>query len=225
LATGRTAPGKETSDFEIAPPVVTRGAPDRRAIALIAHAEDGNGSIAPPHEALMYRSSIRIEASPDAGSVTQAQTPPLLTIRQPDPASPREDEESPRSPRELRTQTVIRERAVINEVLRRGEPERGGARNGGDEAESPLPAPKRPATSLPIVGQPRVAPLSEYRSGEKIGRGAEKSAPAPTIHVTIGRVEVRATQVTSQSTPKPRPASHTMSLDDYLRRRGEGGAK
>ncbi len=50
------------------------------------------------------------------------------------------------------------------------------------------------------------------------------SDPAPTIHVTIGRVEVRA--VTSPTTPanRQRPAPTTRSLDDYLRQRREEGS-
>lgn len=45
--------------------------------------------------------------------------------------------------------------------------------------------------------------------------------PAPTIQVTIGRVEVRAT---APSTPqrKPRPAPTVMSLDEYLDRNAGG---
>jgi hypothetical protein len=43
----------------------------------------------------------------------------------------------------------------------------------------------------------------------------------PTIHVTIGRIEVKATPPTAA--PKRRAsASPTMSLDEYLRRRSGG---
>jgi hypothetical protein len=48
------------------------------------------------------------------------------------------------------------------------------------------------------------------------------TTPAPTIQVTIGRIEIRATQVSDKSSAKPRPASATMSLDDYLKQRKEG---
>jgi hypothetical protein len=48
---------------------------------------------------------------------------------------------------------------------------------------------------------------------------AAVAAPAPTIQVTIGRIEVRAT---APSTPerKRRPAPAAMSLDEYLDRNG-----
>lgn len=50
----------------------------------------------------------------------------------------------------------------------------------------------------------------------------EPSRPAPTIQVTIGRIEVRATPPPASTQPKPRPASPVMSLDEYLRQRGGG---
>ena len=50
--------------------------------------------------------------------------------------------------------------------------------------------------------------------------GARKSADvAPTINVTIGRVEVRATQDRPAAKRRPDDAAPRMSLDDYLRRR------
>jgi hypothetical protein len=46
---------------------------------------------------------------------------------------------------------------------------------------------------------------------------------APTIHVTIGRVEVRAATpaATAPSAPRRQPA--VLSLDEYLKQRGSGG--
>jgi hypothetical protein len=44
----------------------------------------------------------------------------------------------------------------------------------------------------------------------------------PTIQVTIGRIEIRATQATDKPTARPRAASTTMSLDDYLKQRNGG---
>lgn len=46
--------------------------------------------------------------------------------------------------------------------------------------------------------------------------------PEPTIQVTIGRIEVRAVSPQA-STPKERPASPVMSLNDYLRQRSKRG--
>lgn len=44
----------------------------------------------------------------------------------------------------------------------------------------------------------------------------------PTIQVTIGRIEIRATQNTDKTPAKPRTASTTLSLDDYLKQRNGG---
>jgi hypothetical protein len=42
--------------------------------------------------------------------------------------------------------------------------------------------------------------------------------PAPQIHVSIGRIEVRAVTPPPTAAPQPKPApTPRMSLDDYLR--------
>ncbi|PZO52630.1 MAG: hypothetical protein DCF15_13590 [Phormidesmis priestleyi] len=48
-----------------------------------------------------------------------------------------------------------------------------------------------------------------------------KVSSAPTINVTIGRIEVRAMPLASAQA-KPRSASSVMSLNEYLRKRGGG---
>ncbi len=55
-------------------------------------------------------------------------------------------------------------------------------------------------------------------------QSAMNAIPAPTIQVTIGRIEIRATQLADKSTTKPRSVSTTMSLDDYLKQRNGGKA-
>lgn len=61
-----------------------------------------------------------------------------------------------------------------------------------------------PATTLPSDGTART------------------NAAPPTVHVTIGRLEIRAVQ-SMQTVPAP-PPSPRLSLDEYLRR-GNGGAR
>jgi hypothetical protein len=55
-------------------------------------------------------------------------------------------------------------------------------------------------------------------------RAGRKAPVAPTIKVTIGRIEVRATgpEKTAESAPGPVKAP-VMSLDEYLRQRDNGG--
>jgi hypothetical protein len=56
------------------------------------------------------------------------------------------------------------------------------------------------------------------------GRLAAPPTPRPVIHVTIGRIEVRAARQTAAPQPAERRSpSAAMSLDEYLRRRSEGG--
>jgi hypothetical protein len=84
---------------------------------------------------------------------------------------------------------------------------------------SPLVAPP----IAPIVPTTRAGvPAAPAVPGAVAAPGANAApAPAPTIHVTIGRVEVRAT---APSTPqrKARPAPAVMSLDEYLDRNAGG---
>lgn len=80
--------------------------------------------------------------------------------------------------------------------------------------------------SQSVVVRPRVA-LAERQGNTtaNIGTGparVHEQPPAPTIHVSIGRIEVRATGPGAPA-PKLRSASQTRSLDDYLRRRSSGG--
>jgi hypothetical protein len=44
--------------------------------------------------------------------------------------------------------------------------------------------------------------------------------PEPTVHVTIGRVEVRAVTAPARP-PRAAPAARTMSLDEYLAERNQ----
>ncbi len=79
-----------------------------------------------------------------------------------------------------------------------------------------------PQQSTRQVGYPRY-PHNRVNQHEVVPAPQESSAPAPTIQVTIGRIEVRATP---PPTPRPqtsRSAPSVMSLDDYLNQRTRGG--
>jgi hypothetical protein len=87
------------------------------------------------------------------------------------------------------------------------------------------PQPPLDGTQVVVI-QSRVMPVerrgADRRNSDPLSLSAQAPPPAPTIHVTIGRVEVRATAPTVPAS-KPRPAPRTMSLDDYLRQRSRGG--
>ncbi len=68
-----------------------------------------------------------------------------------------------------------------------------------------------------------IPPYNRVNQHEAALTMQEPSTPAPTIQVTIGRIEVRATP---PPTPRPqaaRSAPSVMSLDDYLNQRAKGG--
>ncbi|MFY9553201.1 MAG: hypothetical protein WAV47_00630 [Blastocatellia bacterium] len=72
--------------------------------------------------------------------------------------------------------------------------------------------------------QPSVKPLFEDRV-KGFGLEERQAPPAePVVHVTIGRIEIRAVQ-SQQSSAKRRATTPVMNLDDYLRRRSEGSGR
>jgi hypothetical protein len=66
--------------------------------------------------------------------------------------------------------------------------------------------------------EPRHVPRRERQAAARDAK-IERAEVAPTINVTIGRVEVRATQGTPPAPRRAETAAPRMSLDDYLRRR------
>jgi hypothetical protein len=88
-------------------------------------------------------------------------------------------------------------------------------------ALKPLVMPEPPERELParsdvqaivptIRPLPPIAPLPPATA-----------TPAPTVNVTIGRVEVRAVPPPAQQRAKPKPAT-VLNLEDYLRQRAKG---
>jgi hypothetical protein len=104
-----------------------------------------------------------------------------------------------------------------------------------DQSRLNAPATKLPATPVssdrkengdsktPAVVHSKIAPLIE-RTLEPVQTNRRAGQPQPTIHVTIGRVEVRAVQ-SSPAQTKSRTATPVMNLDDYLRRRSQGNTR
>ena len=83
-----------------------------------------------------------------------------------------------------------------------------------------VPAASQAPSAEPVTRflQPVVPPLPDLAARNP------PPQPAPTVNVTIGRIEVRATPpVASQRRPAPRP--QIMSLDEYLQSRTNGGRR
>ena len=71
-----------------------------------------------------------------------------------------------------------------------------------------------PATVQPAP-RPAKATAAPRAPGQNAGRSHE-----PTVHVTIGRVEIRATSSPTAENRAPRRSGPKLSLDDYLKARG-----
>jgi hypothetical protein len=86
--------------------------------------------------------------------------------------------------------------------------------------------PKEPAVIKPRTQKKAIAP----RGPSPVRRAVSpsdltsvlKQPAAPIIHVTIGRVEVRATAPASEPAKKAHPAGPRLGLEDYLRSRSKG---
>jgi hypothetical protein len=90
--------------------------------------------------------------------------------------------------------------------------------------EPPLFAPVKPNSIIVRTDSPRVETKTTEQSGmQQISHQFDMDVtPTPTIQVTIGRIEIRATQVADKPVTRSRAVSNTMSLDDYLKQRGGG---
>jgi len=81
----------------------------------------------------------------------------------------------------------------------------------------------QPSTML-IAVQPQITTYAES-SQQRQNVSAEPPEAAPTIHVTIGRLEVRATPPPSSPKNEKRSRAPVMSLDEYLRQRAQGNGR
>lgn len=92
----------------------------------------------------------------------------------------------------------------------------GPTRSAVESLSGPEPA--------PVVVRPLVRPVPEGEVTAQPGATPDIESSAPTIQVTIGRVEVRAvSEPPPQQKERPRPP--VMSLDEYLRLRANGGER
>jgi len=104
--------------------------------------------------------------------------------------------------------------------------------SGTEGMARPLSAPSLTAHKRPrriVQGEParNITHLHPAFSSPPARGQPEAASQEPTIQVTIGRVEVRAVSATTSPTrarqEPERPAA--MSLDEYLRRQGQGGRR
>ena len=90
--------------------------------------------------------------------------------------------------------------------------------------ECRLPSEKtRIESTIPMADRFSIRPTPPFRNRRTEGSfPRQTSNPESAIHVTIGRVEVRATAPVQKPAPKAANRSPVMGLDEYLRRRNGG---
>lgn len=151
------------------------------------------------------------ELEPREPSLREAfeETRPSNVVRPAQPSTParREADAAPRTHDE--ELSLLR-----NESART--PERDRRREDAGESNAARQAQRGRESSATI--EPRHVPRRERQAAARDAK-RERAEVAPTINVTIGRVEVRATQAPATAPRRAETAAPRMSLDDYLRRR------
>ncbi|KYC37279.1 hypothetical protein WA1_47550 [Scytonema hofmannii PCC 7110] len=92
--------------------------------------------------------------------------------------------------------------------------------------EKTVPVYTKKPTEPDVVPAPQTVVVSPHTPTVKLveqeSSQATPTQSAPTIHVSIGRIEVRATPTSTQPSTRSRPTPSVMSLEEYLRQRGGG---
>ena len=130
-------------------------------------------------------------------------------------------EDPPRAASVKPTSTVVHsEQSIV---------ERNTSNQATDQADKKInietslrPAPVKPVSIIVQAEHSTAASNIPNKAVPSAQFDTEATPPAPTIQVTIGRVEIRATQVSDKSAAKPCAVSTAMSLDDYLKQRSGG---
>lgn len=144
----------------------------------------------------------------------------LEPVGQPSIAQPVITRQKPVIEREFET-IIIREKAITDETA--GQSQSQTQLASMSVAALPEAMEDGGSKASPIIVQSRIEPLIDT-GPEQLYLNRPSSPPQPTVHVTIGRIEVRAVQA-SQSPARLRAAPPVMNLDDYLKFRGQGGAR
>ena len=216
---------------------VSRAGPDVAQSTSVFSAPQG--AILPPVQQASQAGKSRPApppAHPEPGAV-QPVPPPATVSGGTDARAPRSVIEERRRPA---LEPVIREAVTggagspapppgAARATTEGPPPRTGAEQesrGALEPTCPRPEPPPlPVTSTPVVARPRVTTARHVEPAAPTSTGPPATPqPEPTIHVTIGRVEVRAiTPVPRVPRRQPAKTGPALSLHDYLKQRSEGG--
>lgn len=218
--------------FEPFPPAQTLGPAIREPKPTIPNTEvgrddavgQGTTNLDPPFSLQLQTPSQQPAAQPLLTEVPPA-IPPLSSRRE-TPVEPRipasADAAAPAVEREM---TRIEERVtMLTERERVPGSDATPVIAAANRQRQPESEPLKPMNPLVAELKPIVPALTGFK--DAVARQPvdvrPEPTPMPTIQVTIGRIEIRATQTSEKSAAKPRPAQATMSLDDYLKQRDGG---
>jgi hypothetical protein len=85
----------------------------------------------------------------------------------------------------------------------------------------PAPAPALvPQAAAPVAVPLSAAPAPLARAAARAARVPATPAPEPAVHVTIGRIEVRAATPSAAPKRRTKPEPPRLALAEYLRERG-----
>jgi hypothetical protein len=175
------------------------------------------------------RSSDHVAAAPPKPTASAEVTAAVSPVAQPRPAPIAVPLPLPKDPRHVALASQERRPTISLEAnhARRLAPEHAPTERVASRQPQPLPqasapvaAPLRAGLAFPVVpatSRPADTPQAPPRQRERV---AEKGPASPRVQVTIGRIEIRAASAPAQPRTQPRPPS--MSLDDYLAKRGQG---
>jgi hypothetical protein len=108
--------------------------------------------------------------------------------------------------------------ALANQTLKSLNSVQASADSGAAAISTPQP--------LTLRSERDARPREFHSSSQQSAPLAQEAQSAPTIHITIGRIEVRATTPVAATPPRKQTlAAPTLSLDEYLRRRNAGGER
>lgn len=236
------APAPSVSTFRATSESTPPAQPTRESTHIAASSRERRNTVGATSHTVTPAPEVTTTGTPQlrdqrevaSSKATMIEPPPKVrSLKSPgviEPATPRYDTDGPSHNPTSNSQRVIERE--IKTVAVRDRP----AQVDGQPSNRLEPTPRIPdanaagkiepseSRSVPPAIQPRIEPLAAFTPGRLYLHQSEQHVE-PTVHVTIGRIEVRAVQQQSQPAAKPRATQPVMNLDDYLRRRSQGGAR
>jgi hypothetical protein len=184
---------------------------------------------APPHIAADIPQSVWLPHDNVAAAADQVPSPPRYPLQ----SDRRETEHDDDAPAVFSKPAPIVRREMVTPPLPRPSPDipqqhlsaaapaRSDMPRSSRRNAAAAPASFTLSTAPPVAPMPRrdTPPLSDAALATRVG----KPEPAPVVHVTIDRIDVRAPDVVKPAAPsKPPRRQPTVSLADYLRNSRSG---